>query len=472
VDAVPVGVGIVGAGMISWSYARHLGRHPEVRLLACADIDAERARALAVLVPGMRVVELDDMLADPDVEIVLNLTRPLEHVEVGLRALAAGHCVYSEKLLGVDRAEVRRLTGAAAASGVRVASAPDTFLSPAFQACRRAIDAGLIGRPVSVTAETLCPGPEWWHPDPAFYYHQGSGPLFDMGPYHLTALVSMLGAITGMCASATATWPSRTVTSEPHAGQVIDVEVLTHLCAVLEFTGGVIGTLTTSFDVATDRSRLEIHGSEGTLRCPDPSSYEGPALLWARGATEWTELVEPDPSGSRPPVRRGAGVVDLARAHPASGLGEPACSAAWSGRAPTCCVSTHGVSASWAGNAHRVVSSRVRWRLRRVCHWPLSADRRVSRWWRVPAGAHPWVALAVMTPRPGTARVGDADPAPSHTDGPVGSQNEGIPMVQSNSFLEGPFAPGIEEVAAFMCTCAQRWGPSCCGQARVPSDGS
>ncbi|SHF58737.1 Gfo/Idh/MocA family protein [Streptoalloteichus hindustanus] len=313
-DAAPVGVGVVGAGMISRSYARHLGRHPEVRLLACADIDPERAAALAALVPGMRVGEVDALLADPEVEILLNLTRPRDHVAVGLRALATGCHVYSEKPLAVDRAEARRLVTAANASRVRLASAPDTFLSPAFQECRRAIDAGLIGRPVSVTAETLCAGPEWWHPDPAFFYHRGGGPLFDMGPYHLTALVAVLGAVTGVCASATRTWPHRTVTSEPRAGQVIDVEVLTHLCAVLEFAGGVIGTLTTSFDVATERSRLEIHGSEGTLRCPDPSGYDGPVLLRARGATEWTELAGPSSTGSRPPVRRGAGVVDLARA--------------------------------------------------------------------------------------------------------------------------------------------------------------
>jgi hypothetical protein len=183
---------------------------------------------------------------------------------------------------------------------------------------------------------------------------------------------------------------------------------------------------------------------------------------------------EPAPDGSTELACRpapGAGNGPRSARHPASGLGEPACSAAWSGRAPAVCPHT---ASQPRGRETRTASSRRAsvGDLAVLVTGRSARTGRVSRWWRVPAGTHPWVALAVMTPVPGTARIGDADTTPSHTDGPVGSQNEGIPMVQRNSFLEGPFASAIEAVVTFMCTCAQRPGPSCCGEARVQSDGS
>ncbi|MEU7478416.1 Gfo/Idh/MocA family oxidoreductase [Lentzea sp. NPDC042327] len=310
--SAPVGLGIVGAGMISRSYAKHLAKQPSVRLAAVADADPARASALAREVPGLRAVPVEELHHDPEVAVVLVLTPPAHHADVALAAIAAGKHVYTEKPLGVDRTEAAALLDAAAAGGVRVGSAPDTFLSPAFQLAKRLVDEGRIGTPVGVTALTLSPGPEWWHPDPAFFYRSGSGPLFDMGPYQLSALVCLLGPIAAVSAAAATTWPTRTVTSDPLAGSVVEVETLTHLSAVLEFAGGAVGTLTTSFDTAADVSSLDVHGTEATLRCPDPSSYDGPVLLQRRGSQEWTEVELPEPAG--PPVRRGAGVVDLVRA--------------------------------------------------------------------------------------------------------------------------------------------------------------
>lgn len=289
-DIKPVKVGLIGCGNISSIYFKNCARHPSLDLVACADLVPERAQARNAEF-GPRCCTVEDLLADPEIEIVLNLTIPKAHVEVGLAALEAGKSVYSEKPLGINRAEGRRLLDTAKEKGLLVGCAPDTFLGGGIQTCRKLIDDGWIGEPVAATGFMLGHGPEGWHPDPIFFYKRGAGPMFDMGPYYVTALVNLVGPIRRVTGSARITFPQRVVTSEPKFGTVIDVEIPTHVAGVLDFANGAVGTLITSFDVwAADLPRIEIYGTEGSLSVPDPNTFGGPIRIRRAGAKEWSEV--------------------------------------------------------------------------------------------------------------------------------------------------------------------------------------
>jgi predicted dehydrogenase len=273
-------VGIIGCGAISAAYLRRLPMFENIEVAACADLDAERAKARAAEFKVPRVCSVRALLADPEIGIVLNLTVPKAHAEVALAALEAGKSVYSEKPLAVRREDGRRLLDLAAEKGLRVGCAPDTFLGAGLQTCRKVIDDGLIGEPVAATAFMLCHGHESWHPSPEFYYEIGGGPMFDMGPYYLTALISLIGPIRRVTACTRVTFPERTITSEPKKGKVIRVETPTHIAGVMEFAGGAIGTIVTSFDVWGGKTPLiEIYGTQGSLSCPDPNAFGGEVLL-------------------------------------------------------------------------------------------------------------------------------------------------------------------------------------------------
>ncbi len=270
-----VGIGVIGCGNISAAYLKAARIFPILDVKAVADVNpaAAEARGAEFGVPAKSV---DALLADPAIEIVVNLTVPLAHVEVGLRAVAAGKHVHSEKPLGIDIAEARRLLDAAAAKGVRVGAAPDTFLGGAHQTCRRLIDEGAIGRPLAGTAFFMCPGHERWHPSPAFFYLRGGGPVLDMAPYYITDLVNLLGPVARVAAITATGRPTRTVTSQPLAGTAIPVEVATHAAATLEFVSGPVVTMVMSFDVPRHRHRpMELYGSEGSLAVPDPNWFGG-----------------------------------------------------------------------------------------------------------------------------------------------------------------------------------------------------
>src|SRR5438270_1840312 len=213
-------------------------------------------------------------MGDPGIEAVLNLTVPLVHAEISLAALAAGKHVYSEKPLATNREDGWRIVDAAANAGLLVGCAPDTFLGGGIQTCRRLIDQELIGQVVACSAFWMSPGHERWHPNPEFYYQPGGGPMLDMGPYYLTALISLLGPVRRVTASARVTVPERTVTSEPNYGRRIPVEVPTHIAGVLDFAVGAVGTIITSFDVwPYSLPPGEIYGSHGTLLMPDPNAF-------------------------------------------------------------------------------------------------------------------------------------------------------------------------------------------------------
>jgi len=317
-------IGIVGCGNISGIYFKNLCTvFKNVTVKACADLDPARAEAKATEYPGVEVTTLEAMLADPAIDIIVNLTTPQGHYPVAMQAVKAGKHVHGEKPLTLTRDEGRALLAAADEAGVRVGNAPDTFLGAGIQTCRRLIDAGAIGEPIGAQAFMLCRGHESWHPDPEFYYKTGGGPMFDMGPYYLTALVSLLGPIRRVTGSARISFPQRTITSQPKHGAVIDVEVPTHIAGIMDFANGAIGTITTSFDVwASETPRIEIFGSEGTLSVPDPNGFGGPVRLRAAGAKEWEDV--PLRAGF-PENGRGIGPADMAdaittgRPHRASG---------------------------------------------------------------------------------------------------------------------------------------------------------
>lgn len=306
-----VKVGIIGTGNIFGRYVEKCRAFPILDIVACADIDQRKAREKSEAFDVPRACSVEDVLSDPDIELVINLTVPGAHAEVSLAAIEAGKHVYSEKPLAVTREDGQQVLAAAREKGVRVGCAPDTFLGGGLQTCRKLIDEGWIGQPVAATAFFVQHGPESWHPNPDFFYQVGAGPLFDMGPYYLTALISLLGPVKRLAGSARISFAERIATSEEQRGRRIPVEVPTHVAGVLDFAGGPIATLITSFDVWASRlPRIEVYGSEGTLSAPDPNVFGGPVRVRRAGAEEWSDI----PLTHSAEVGRGIGVADMAYA--------------------------------------------------------------------------------------------------------------------------------------------------------------
>lgn len=309
-----VNVGVIGCGMISSIYLKNLQTFPLLNVLACADLDLERARAQAKRFAIPKACTVEELLADPALEIVLNLTIPNVHAEIGLAALQAGKHTYSEKPLGIALEQGKALLEAGKARDLRVGCAPDTFLGGGLQTCLHLIDQGAIGAPVAATAFMACHGHENWHPEPDFYYQPGGGPLFDMGPYYLTALISLLGSVRRVTGSTRITFPERVITNtgKPRYGTTIKVNTPTHVAGVLDFANGAIGTLLMSFDVWWHRlPAIEIYGTAGTLSVPDPNGFSGPVYL--RGANEnaWQEMPL---THAYTDNSRGIGLLDMAHA--------------------------------------------------------------------------------------------------------------------------------------------------------------
>jgi predicted dehydrogenase len=321
--AEPVKVGVVGCGTISGIYLKNAQWLKAFDIVACADLFVERAQARAAEYGVPKAYTVAELLADPAVEIVLNLTIPNAHAEIGLAALAAGKSVYNEKPLAISRADGERMLALAAAKELRVGCAPDTFLGGGIQTCRALIDDGVIGTPVAAVAFMMNHGPEGWHPDPDFYYQVGAGPMFDMGPYYLTALINLIGPVRRVTGSAQITAPQRTITSEPKHGTIIAVNTPTHVAGVMDFASGAVGTIVTSFDVwGSNVPRIEIYGTEGTLSVPDPNTFGGPVRLNRAGTREWEDVPLTHGYAEN---SRGLGVADMAaairsgRPHRASG---------------------------------------------------------------------------------------------------------------------------------------------------------
>lgn len=307
-------VGIIGCGNISGMYFWQMGGlyRNYLDLVACADLDKAKAKARAAENQGVQAMSIRDMLSSKDIDVIVNLTIPKAHYSVAMKAIKAGKHVYNEKPLCMTRNEGRRMLAAAKAQGVRVGGAPDTFLGGGLQTGRKLLDEGAIGRPHAVTAFMMCRGHENWHPAPAFYYQKGGGPMLDMGPYYITALISLFGPVKRVAAMTRMTFPTRTITSQPKYGEQIPVETSTHLTGTLEFASGVLATVIMSFDVVSHSlPPLQVHGESGSLLLNDPNMFNGDIQLFKLGGSKWeampnTHFVEH--------MNRGTGVADMALA--------------------------------------------------------------------------------------------------------------------------------------------------------------
>jgi predicted dehydrogenase len=307
-------VGLVGCGHISRQYLATLGRLPSLRLSAVADLDAARAAEVGAALDGVRAGRVDDVIGGDDVDVVLNLTTPGGHADIALRGIAAGKPVYGEKPFTVDTVQARQVLDAAAAAGVRLGCAPDTVLGTGVQTARRLVDDGTIGRPVAATATMITPGHERWHPNPDFYYAPGGGPLMDMGPYYISALVTLLGPVVSVIGAGSRARPERTIGSGPRAGQTVPVLVDTHLTGVLTHAGGALSTLVMSFDaVATRSANIEVHGRDASLIVPDPNYFDGDVFVRALGDDDWRAVPA---GGGYAGAARGYGLADMAATPP------------------------------------------------------------------------------------------------------------------------------------------------------------
>lgn len=321
----PVRVGVVGCGAISGAYLGMAKNFPNVQMIACADLDASRATAAAEKFGIPRVLTVDQLLQDAAVEIVLNLTIPKAHVPVALKALAAGKHTYAEKPLGIDRAEGQKVIDLARAKGLRVGCAPDTFMGAGIQTARKLIDEGVIGRPVAFTAFMQGRGHEHWHPSPEFYYEVGGGPMFDMGPYYLTALLNLLGPVKRISGMATIAIPQRTITSQPKFGKTITVQTPDHIAGLMEFENGAVGTIVQSFATIEGghdgKHPIIINGTDAAVRVPDPNGFDGSVIVRRHGEKDPVEVPHQFLAG----YGRSVGLADMAvairtgRPHRASG---------------------------------------------------------------------------------------------------------------------------------------------------------
>ncbi len=309
-----VKIAMIGVGAISGIYLENItGVFKELELIGVCDLIRERAENAKEKYGIQKIYEtMFEAFADPEVDIILNLTRPYEHFEVTREALKTGKHVYSEKPLGATFKEGKALVALAEENNLLLGGAPDTFLGSGIQTCRKLIDDGFIGEPIGAAAFMICRGHETWHPDPDFYYKTGGGPMMDMGPYYVTALVNLLGGVQGVTGVTKTSFPKRLITSNPKSGTVIDVDVPTYVTGILNFDNGAIGTIFTTFDVYYKRqARLEIYGSKGTLLVPDPNGFGGPVKLLCPEDGEFKEmpLLFDYKENSR-----GLGLADMAKA--------------------------------------------------------------------------------------------------------------------------------------------------------------
>ena len=333
-SASPMNIGVVGCGVISTAYIRGAERSQHISVKSVADIREEAAKAQASVM-GVGFASIDEMLADPSIEIVINLTVPNAHAEVSTRIIEAGKHVYSEKPLTISVREARDLLQLAGSRGLRVGCAPDTFLGASHQACRALIDDGKIGTVLGGAVSFLSRGMEAWHPNPDFFFKPGGGPILDLGPYYITALINLLGPVRAVMATASTGYARRLIGSGDRVGQEISVETPTSYSALLTFESGARFSLDASWDVwKHQRSPIEIYGTEGSLLVPDPNFFgDEPKVSdkggdWQTVATSTFAFGEKNRTlrtGREVADHRSIGVVDMAmairqgRPHRASG---------------------------------------------------------------------------------------------------------------------------------------------------------
>lgn len=382
-----IGVGVVGCGFISDIYLRNVPLFPQFEIRAVADIRAKAAQAKADEY-GTTAVSVEALLARDDIHIVLNLTIPAAHAEIGHRTLEVGKHVYSEKPLAGSFAEAKSLNEVAVAAGLRLGCAPDTFLGGAHQTARALVDAGRIGRAVAGTATLLLPGHEAWHPNPDFYYSQpGGGPMMDMGPYYITAMLNLLGPVSRVTALGGRSRDSRKIATGPRAGDHVPVEVDTHLAGVLEFEQGAPVQIATSFDVRAHRhGPLELYGTEASMTIPDPNRFDGTVELFEDG--EWRE--QPMRHGHGDGIYRGLGLAQMADA---IGSGHAHCARTgkrpWPCRFPIAAQMARS-TCSWTAPGSSSLAMANGKPASMGCRADASGARSIWPWTRPPPTSAPW----------------------------------------------------------------------------------
>lgn len=329
-------LGVLGIGDISDVYLKNLKKYEIFKVTACAARNLEKARRKAQQhqIPKAYATA-EELINDPEIDIILNLTVPAVHAEFNMQALKAGKHVYSEKPLASCFADAEKIVALAKEKGLYVGCAPDTFLGGRLQTIRNLLDQGVIGEVVAASAFVAYHGIEWFHPNPDFFYKEGAGPMLDIGPYYMTALLSLLGPVKRCCSITRKTFDKRIIESQPRKGEKIDVEVDTHIAGNLEFMNGAIATMITSFDIwESELPRIELYGTKGTICIPDPDPLDGPnlfggqVLLRTKDECRWKELprqnlrsewkevpvMHPFNETSHQENSRGIGLVDMAYA--------------------------------------------------------------------------------------------------------------------------------------------------------------
>ncbi|MGN6759812.1 MAG: Gfo/Idh/MocA family protein [Leifsonia sp.] len=315
----PIGVGIIGCGNISDNYVHGMRRFRELELIGCASRTFGSANALSERTGIKAFRSVDELISDPRVRIVVNLTSPNAHHEIANSALDAGKHLYTEKPITTDFASAQALIDKARRLNLLVGSAPDTFLGSAAQTARAALDAGAVGAPIAASAFIRSTRPEEWHPDPSFLFAPGGGPVLDLGPYYVAALVNLLGSVEAVSAFATTAGSERRITAPGRRVDRVPVTIPTHFSGSLRFTSGAVATVIASFDVwDSELPFIEVYCQSGTISVSDPDQFDGPVRIRKRGSASWTLLDPVIPLNGDPtsPARRyrGLGVLDLARA--------------------------------------------------------------------------------------------------------------------------------------------------------------
>ena len=300
----PFRIGLIGTGRISDIYIQNCSKFDELEIVSCGSLDAEESKKKAQVYGIPTVQSPEEILADPNVDCILNLTIPASHAAVTLQALEAGKHVYSEKPIATDILDCRRILNLARSKNLKVGNAPDTFFGGRWQTVRKLLDQQVIGKPTGVMAFAGTHGVERHHPNPDFYYQTGGGPLLDLGPYYLTAMVFLLGPILKVSGMARKTFDQRVIENGNRYGEKIDVEVDTHSLSMLEFQNGTIGSMTLSFDIwDSETPRFEIYGEDGTICIPDPDPvhganiFQGPVLYRTRSESRWEFQPRPKDRG-------------------------------------------------------------------------------------------------------------------------------------------------------------------------------
>jgi predicted dehydrogenase len=307
--------GVIGCGNISAKYLHSLTEvFSTVEVMAVSDIFYEAAvkRGERFNIPHICKTN-EELLALSELELVIVLTNPDRHFAVAEASLKAGKHTYIEKPLSLTTEDGKKLVTLAKEKGLMLSGAPDTILGAGIQTVRKLIDDGWIGEPIAAISHILTAGPESWHPNPAFLYHKGAGPLYDVAPYYVAGLGYLFGPVSSVMCSGKKTYDRRSVTSQPFYGTVIDVEVPTFLAGILTMKNGVICTIHHSFDVLHTMlgNSIEIYGTRGVLVAPTPCDFSGKILYRGSGDTGWSTIPMVFPYRSD---NRGIGAAEMAEA--------------------------------------------------------------------------------------------------------------------------------------------------------------